>query len=247
MGFDVKTFLTLLDRFGETWYLMPILHNDVLKVANPRSWARSLDAAGALGLVLHYLGSAMLETHLQQTFALVPSTVSQYLYFARKALLNTLRSMQQVSIHWPGTISEFNYNLDLIQERHSLLEGAFGSIDGSFCLFKSLMIQWWRMLCIMDGNVQTILLMCWYSLLEVCSLLVLMTEPLTLCVQAPFLMLSSMLWGAGTIHKWLVPSMNDLRVSQIGIILLPILPSLGEHHKSAERLCAAQEWPVCPS
>jgi hypothetical protein len=72
----------------------------------------------------------MLETSLQQIFALVPMTVSRYLHFARKILLDTLRSMDEASVQWPTTHKEFDYYSALIQVRHSLLDGAFGSIDG---------------------------------------------------------------------------------------------------------------------
>jgi hypothetical protein len=133
MGFDVKTFRYMLEgprHFAEMWDSTPIPREDVSYQGNPRPWARSLDAAGALGLVLHFLGSAMLETHLQQIFALIPSSVSRYLCFARKILLRTLRCMRQASIRMPSTIEELDADSLLITTRHSLLRGAFGSIDG---------------------------------------------------------------------------------------------------------------------
>ncbi|KAE9395858.1 hypothetical protein BT96DRAFT_958416 [Gymnopus androsaceus JB14] len=40
----------------------------------PRVHRRSLDAAGALGLILHYLNSTMLDVSLEQIFALIPTT-----------------------------------------------------------------------------------------------------------------------------------------------------------------------------
>ncbi|THU96941.1 hypothetical protein K435DRAFT_965717 [Dendrothele bispora CBS 962.96] len=43
---------------------------------------RCLGAAGALGLVLHYLESAMRKIELQEIFALVPSVLSRYLDFS---------------------------------------------------------------------------------------------------------------------------------------------------------------------
>jgi hypothetical protein len=130
MGFDVSTFRLLLDAFEKIWDSTPIPRNDVASSVEPRPWARSLDAAGALALVLHYLGSAMLETSLQQIFALVPTTVSRYLHFARKILLKTLRSLKEAAVCWPETEEELEYDSSLIQFRHPLLEGAFGSVDG---------------------------------------------------------------------------------------------------------------------
>ena len=79
MGFDVETFHHLLEGqggFAERWELSTIPRNDVAMIGEPRLGSRSLDAAGGLGLVLHYLGSAMLEISLQQIFALTPSMVS---------------------------------------------------------------------------------------------------------------------------------------------------------------------------
>jgi len=63
--------------FGELWETSPIPHNDVCATGGPRVWHRSLYGAGALGLVLHYLGSAMLEVSLQQIFALIPATLNR--------------------------------------------------------------------------------------------------------------------------------------------------------------------------
>lgn len=92
--------------------------------------ARSLDAAGALGLVLHYLNSAMLETSLQQIFALIPATVSRYLQFGQQILLKTVRTMPEGQITFPRQLKEYQENEALILGRHTRLVGAFGSIDG---------------------------------------------------------------------------------------------------------------------
>ncbi|KAE9383641.1 hypothetical protein BT96DRAFT_1027124 [Gymnopus androsaceus JB14] len=133
MGFDVRTFRYILEgrnRFAERWNNTPIPRNDVSSQAGPRIHARSLDAAGALGLVLHYLSSSMLEITLQQVFALVPSVLTRYLDFAKQILLQTLRSMPEAQIKLPRNLDEFQANSDLITARHSQLEGGFGSIDG---------------------------------------------------------------------------------------------------------------------
>jgi hypothetical protein len=133
MGFDVATFRFLLEgpgRFAERWDKTPIPQDDTAATGNLCPWARSLDAAGVLALVLHYLGSAMLETSLQQIFAIIPSTISRYLFFARKILLHTLRGIKEASVSLPSTVEELDSHSALITVRHSLLEGAFGSIDG---------------------------------------------------------------------------------------------------------------------
>ncbi len=104
MGFDVATFRLLLDgpgHFAERWNTANIPRTDLSNSGQPRPGGRSLDAPGALGLVLHYLNSAMLEVSLQQIFALIPATVSRYLSFARDILYETLLTMKEASISWP--------------------------------------------------------------------------------------------------------------------------------------------------
>ena len=101
MGIDVDAFhLILASGFEEQWNSEPVSRNDVASTGNPRPERRSLDAAGALGLVLHYLNSTMREISLQQIFALIPSTVSRYIDFSLRILLNTLRTMPP---SYPGT------------------------------------------------------------------------------------------------------------------------------------------------
>ena len=56
MGFDVATFHKILDAsFARQWYTVPIACSNVKSTGCTCPTARSLDAAGALGLVLHYL------------------------------------------------------------------------------------------------------------------------------------------------------------------------------------------------
>ncbi len=108
---------------------MCIPRSDVSSTATPTPYRRSLDAAGALGLILHYLSSIMREISLAEIFALIPSTVSRYINFSRTILLQTLRSMAGARIQWPGG-DEFHENNVLVTEWHPLLTGAFGTMDG---------------------------------------------------------------------------------------------------------------------
>ena len=83
MGIDVATFEHILNEgFAEMWNTSAIPHNDVSLVALPHIDCHSLDAAGALGLTLHYVMSTMCELSLQQIFGLIPSMVSHYLSFS---------------------------------------------------------------------------------------------------------------------------------------------------------------------
>ncbi|KAN0137257.1 hypothetical protein V8E53_004967 [Lactarius tabidus] len=89
MGFDVATFRLLLEgpgSFGERWdsESTPIPRNDVSVFGASRLTSHPLDGAGALGLILHYLGSTRLEVSLQQIFALTPATLNRYLQFVEE-------------------------------------------------------------------------------------------------------------------------------------------------------------------
>jgi len=132
MGFDVRTFRLMLEgpnQFGDRWNTQAIPQNDVKTNGRTCLGSRSLDGAGALGLVLHYLGSAMLEVSLQQIFAITPSVLSRYLDFAQDILYDTLHFLKEAAISMPQKIEEFKRFSNLICQRHSLLQGAFGSID----------------------------------------------------------------------------------------------------------------------
>ncbi|KAK7017074.1 hypothetical protein VNI00_018704 [Paramarasmius palmivorus] len=133
MGFDVAMFRYMLEgpgHFAERWQNTPIPRADVSNSGEPRLGARSLDASGALGLVLHYLGSAILEIQLQQIFAIVPSVLSRYLDFSLDILLETLRNMEEARISLPQSLAEFQEYEQLVLHRHVLLKGAFATIDG---------------------------------------------------------------------------------------------------------------------
>ena len=130
MGFDVEAFdYILASGFAAAWYETPIPQEDTSTGGNPRPWCRSLDAAGALGLVLHYLNSTMTEISLQQIFAIIPTTASRYITFGLSILFSTLQKMPEAQIHWPESV-EFEELSALVTQRHPRLHGAFGSVDG---------------------------------------------------------------------------------------------------------------------
>lgn len=129
MGLNVAGFQTILDSgFSYRWYSTPLHRSDVAP-AHTRSINRSLDAGGALGLLLHWLTSTMHQISLQQIFALVPATTSRYITTALPLLVETLRSMHSARICWPQG-DEFQELSQLVSNRHPLLAGVFGSIDG---------------------------------------------------------------------------------------------------------------------
>jgi hypothetical protein len=132
MGFDVDTFHYILidGGFENMWNSTPIPRYDTSSTGEPRLGARSLDAAGALGLVLHHYGLAMNNTGLQLIFALIPTTVVRYLAFAKTLLLAVLQRIPEGKIRWWGDVEEFEQDEELIRARHSRLGGVVGSMDG---------------------------------------------------------------------------------------------------------------------
>jgi hypothetical protein len=129
MGFDCASFEFLLSHFQPIWDSNPIPRSDTLGTGRPRLGGRSLDAAGGLALALHFYSSTMREISLQQIFGLVPSTVTRYLEFARSILFMALRDIPESAILWPKDPQFAQYS-DLVQVRHPLLQGAFGTVDG---------------------------------------------------------------------------------------------------------------------
>ncbi|KIJ89571.1 hypothetical protein K443DRAFT_47908, partial [Laccaria amethystina LaAM-08-1] len=60
LGFDISTFNSILESgFAEAWMSTSILRTDTSARGGACPGARSLDPAGVLGLVLHYLNSTM--------------------------------------------------------------------------------------------------------------------------------------------------------------------------------------------
>ena len=60
MGIDIPTFHAILEAgFAHLWYTQPIPRPEACVAIHPQVGKRSLDAAGGLGLVLHWLSSTM--------------------------------------------------------------------------------------------------------------------------------------------------------------------------------------------
>ncbi|KAG8686021.1 hypothetical protein FRC11_009655 [Ceratobasidium sp. 423] len=133
MGIDVATFDYLLDSgFREAWNTRPIKRTDTNQAGASRIAARSLDAAGGLGLALHFLCSTMSEVSLQIIFAIIPSTVSRYINFALDILLEVLEQIPEAHLSWPDRAG-MQRNSDIINSKHfgaEYLKGAFGFMDG---------------------------------------------------------------------------------------------------------------------
>jgi hypothetical protein len=130
MGVNVETFNYILDQgFALLWNSRPIPRERTTIASEPRANVQSLDAAGALGLILQYLASSIHINSLVLIFAVIPSTASRYLHFSLRILLETLRNIREGRIAWPSA-AEFAENEQLITNHHSRLIGAVGSCDG---------------------------------------------------------------------------------------------------------------------
>lgn len=131
MGINVETFHYILrSGFADEWNHFTIPRPDTNPAGNPRLGRRSLTAEGALGLIYHYLTSAMPDLALQQIFALIPTTVSRYRKWALDILLRVLRRIPEARITWWSSGEECEEDNTLICARHPLLTGAIGSVDG---------------------------------------------------------------------------------------------------------------------
>jgi hypothetical protein len=130
MGVDVRTFHFILERgFAELWDSPPISRDDVRPHGSPRLEKRSLDAAGVLGLVLHYLNSTMLLVTLQQVFAIVPSVSSCYLHFGMKLLHHALLKIPEAKIAWPCEDKMAEWAA-MLRVRHPHVRHGIGFVDG---------------------------------------------------------------------------------------------------------------------
>ncbi|KAG2072488.1 hypothetical protein BDR04DRAFT_1127649 [Suillus decipiens] len=130
MGIDVPTFYYILSHgFTTLWDITPISCNDISVTAHSCAYQCSLDAASALGLVLHWLNSIMQEVSLMQIFVLIPATISCYLHFSLTILLCTLKNIPKAYIQWPSG-DQFQFLNELVVVCQPLLMGGLGTLDG---------------------------------------------------------------------------------------------------------------------
>lgn len=139
--------------FAEAWDSTPIPRNDVAAISKPRATTRhrSLDAAGALGLILHHINSTMADISLQQIFGITPTVCSRYRNFALCLLQATLKRLQSGRLHWPENIDDFSTYASLIEHRHPRIQDAFGFLDDCHCQLQPLQILMSKMHTITAG------------------------------------------------------------------------------------------------
>ena len=130
MGVDVNTFNKILHPFEELWNVKPIPQGDVKPHGKPQLARRLLDAAGCLGLVLHWLCSTMPGYLLQQLFAITPAVCSRYLDLGLQHLLTALKSLRSARIVWSSTERAIRPCSHSIEKKFPLLKGCFGFFNG---------------------------------------------------------------------------------------------------------------------
>ena len=130
MGIDVRTFEAILVPFSAVWEASTITQLDVNPHGQPQPHQRSLDSAGGLALVLHWLSSTMAAYTLQQIFGITAAVCTRNLQFGCKCLLKVLRDLKVSRITWPSREDRCLLYSWLIQRKYPLLSKCFGFIDG---------------------------------------------------------------------------------------------------------------------
>jgi hypothetical protein len=130
MGIDVRNFEEILVPFDLAWNGTPIPRGDVNPNGAPQPYCRSLDSAGGLALLLHWLSSTMAAYTLQQIFSITAAVCSRNLVHARDCLLAVLQDLHISRITWPSTEQKCRSYSDLIETKYPLLTNCFGFIDG---------------------------------------------------------------------------------------------------------------------
>jgi hypothetical protein len=130
MGVDVNTFHVILQPFSLLWDGETIICANVNPCRAPQPGSRTLDSAGCLGLVLHWLSSTMLAYNLQQLFAVTPAVCSRYLTCGLQHLLSVLKDLHAAWIVWPSSKRETQAYSDSIEAKYPLLTRCFGFLDG---------------------------------------------------------------------------------------------------------------------
>ncbi|KAG8729510.1 hypothetical protein FRC10_003845 [Ceratobasidium sp. 414] len=130
MSIDVATFDYILQAgFKAAWDNRPIRRNNINPLGRPRRGQCSLDAPGALGLLLHYLCSTANGTSLEMIFVIIPTTLSRYIETGIPILFEVLQKIPEAMIKWP-TPDQMELYAAYINTRHPKIDGAFGFIDG---------------------------------------------------------------------------------------------------------------------
>jgi hypothetical protein len=130
MGVDLATFDDLLSCFADWWNFSTIDQANVNRHGKPQIGQQLLDAAGCLGLVLHWLCLTMVSYTLQQLFAITPAVCSHYLSTGLQHLLLCLCEHHQARFLWPTTKEKACRHSDQIKRKFPRLTNCIGFVDG---------------------------------------------------------------------------------------------------------------------
>jgi hypothetical protein len=130
MGVDVQTFESILVPFDLAWNASTIRRGDVNPNGAPQPSCQSLDSAGALALLLHWLSSTMAAYLLLQIFSITAAICSLNLIHAWDSLLAVLQDLKISQITWPSSEEKCWCYSDMIENKYPLLTTFFGFING---------------------------------------------------------------------------------------------------------------------
>jgi hypothetical protein len=130
MGMDVATFDDLLSHFAGQWNFSTIDQANVNRHGKPQIGQQLLDAAGCLGLVLHWLCLTMVSYTLKKLFAITPAVCSRYLSMGLQHLLLCLREHHQVRFLWSTTKEKVCRHSGQIKRKFPRLTNCIGFVDG---------------------------------------------------------------------------------------------------------------------
>ena len=124
MGLDRPAFFTLLAPFS-TAYGKYSMDGQEIESKFCSHGNRALNAAGTLGLVLHWLSSKAEEKYLCMIFAVTESTFNLYKHFGCMILLMVVSTRKDCRVIWPKHGDQEKL-AQLTQEREPLLDGMWG-------------------------------------------------------------------------------------------------------------------------
>jgi hypothetical protein len=130
MGIEVTTFESLLVPFDLAWSGTTIPRANVNANGAPQLSCQSLDSAGGLALILHWISSTMSGYLLQQIFSITAAVCLRDLLHACICLLAVLKDLKISRISWPSSELKFRCYSKMIENKYPCLTGCFAFIDG---------------------------------------------------------------------------------------------------------------------
>lgn len=131
-GLDVNAFEVLLARFASVYdSLSPYNATEAYPILNDLNKGRKrlMDARDCLGLVLAWTRTRGSQMVLQIIFGMTGTSVSRYIEFGSRILIQVLQGLDEAKIHIPS----INYVEEMkqkIRDKHPLLQDVWCTMDG---------------------------------------------------------------------------------------------------------------------